>query len=222
MQSIRLLDQVRERVRYLHYSLQTEKVYLYWARFFIRWHGRAGQMRHPRDMGKVEVESFLTMLANERQVAPATHRQALNALLFLYRQVLDQDLPWLQSIGRPPERKRIPVVLTIAEVQSVLALVDGVEGVLARLLYGTGMRLAEGLSLRVKDVDFERQVIVVRSGKGDKDRVVMLPRVLALPLREQLARSRALWAADRASERSGVYLPHALDTKYPRAGQTWA
>ena len=155
LQSIRLLDQVRERVRYLHYSLQTEKVYLYWARFFIRWHGRAGQMRHPRDMGKAEVESFLTMLANERQVAPATHRQALNALLFLYRQVLDQDLPWLQPIGRPPERKRIPVVLTVAEVQSVLTLVDGVEGVLARLLYGTGMRLAEGLSLRVKDVDFD-------------------------------------------------------------------
>ena len=116
LQSIRLLDQVRERVRYLHYSLQTEKVYLYWARFFIRWHGRNGQMRHPREMGKAEVESFLTMLANERQVAPATHRQALNALLFLYRRVLDQDFPWLQSIGRPPERKRIPVVLTVAEL----------------------------------------------------------------------------------------------------------
>ena len=222
LQSIRLMDQVRERIRYLHYSLQTEKVYLYWTRFFVRWHGKSGQMRHPRDLGKAEVEAFLTMLANERQVSPATHRQALNALLFLYRQVLDQDLPWLQSIGRPPERKRIPVVLTVTEVQAILALVDGVEGVLARLLYGTGMRLAEGLSLRVKDVDFERKVIVVRSGKGDKDRVVMLPRVLVLPLREQLARSRALWAADRASERSGVYLPHALDTKYPRAGQTWA
>ncbi len=162
------------------------------------------------------------MLANERQVSPATHRQALNALLFLYKKVLEQDLPWMQSIGRPPERKRIPVVLTATEVQAVLALVDGVEGVLARLLYGTGMRLAEGLSIRVKDVDFERQVIVVRSGKGDKDRVVMLPRVLALPLREQLARSRALWAADRAAGRSGVYMPHALDAKYPRAGQTWA
>lgn len=222
LQSTRLLDQIRERIRYLHYSLQTEKAYLYWARFFIRWHGRNGAVRHPRDMGKAEVEGFLTMLANERQVSPATHRQALNALLFLYKKVLEQDLPWMQSIGRPPERKRIPVVLTATEVQAVLALVDGVEGVLARLLYGTGMRLAEGLSIRVKDVDFERQVIVVRSGKGDKDRVVMLPRVLALPLREQLARSRALWAADRAAGRSGVYMPHALDAKYPRAGQTWA
>lgn len=222
LQSTRLLDQVRERIRYLHYSLQTEKVYLYWARFFIRWHGRDGKMRHPRDMGKAEVEAFLTMLADDRQVSPATHRQALNALLFLYRQVLDQDLPWLQSIGRPPERKRIPVVLTTGEVQSVLALMDGVEGLLARMLYGTGMRLAEDLSLRVKDVDFDRQVMIVRSGKGDKDRVVMLPRALVAPLRDQLMRSRALWAADRAAGRSGVYMPHALDAKYPRAGQTWA
>jgi site-specific recombinase XerD len=159
-----LLDQVRERIRYLHYSLQTEKAYLYWARFFIRWHGRTGTMRHPKGMGQAEVEAFLTMLANERQVSPATHRQALNALLFLYKQVLGQDLPWMQSIGRPLERKRIPVVLTLAEVQSVFALIDGVEGTLARLLYGNGMRLAEGLNLRIKDVDFDRHVVVVRSG----------------------------------------------------------
>ncbi len=180
--SVRLLDQLRERVRYLHYSLQTEKAYLYWARFFIRWHGRTGKMRHPRDMGRAEVEAFLTMLANDRQVSPATHRQALNALLFLYKQVLGLDLPWLQSIGRPPERKRVPVVLTKDEVQAVLSLMDGVESLLARLLYGTGMRLSEGLCLRVKDVDFDRHVIVVRSGKGDKDRVVMLPRSLVSPL----------------------------------------
>ncbi len=210
LKSSRILDQLRERIRYLHYSLQTEKAYLYWARFYIRWHGRNGKMRHPRDMGKPEVEEFLTMLANDRQVSPATHRQALNALLFLYRHVLDQDLPWLQSIGRPPERKRIPVVLTPSEVQSVLALIDGPESVLARMLYGTGMRLAEGLNLRVKDIDFDRQVIVVRSGKGDKDRVVMLPRALVAPLRAQLASSRALWAGDRAAGRNGVYMPHAL------------
>jgi integron integrase len=220
--STRVLDQLRERIRYLHYSLQTEKAYVYWARFFIRWHGRNGPMRHPRLMGQQEVEAFLTMLASDRQVAPATHRQALNAILFLYKEVLGHDLPWMQSIGRPPERKRIPVVLTVAEVQSVLALIDGTEGVLARLLYGTGMRLAEGLNLRVKDVDFDRHVVVVRSGKGDKDRVVMLPRSLADALRAQLARSRALWAADRASQRSGVYMPHALEAKYPRAGQSWS
>ena len=143
------------------------------------------------------------MLANERQVSPATHQQALNALLFLYKQVLGQDLPWMQSIGRPPERKRIPVVLPLAEVQSVLALINGVEGTLARLLYGTGMRLAEGLNLRIKDVNFDRHVVVVRSGKGDKDRVVMLPRSLVLALREQLARSRTLWGADRAAQALG-------------------
>lgn len=220
--STRLLDQLRERIRYLHYSFQTEKAYVYWARFFIRWHGRNGSMRHPRVMGQPEVEAFLTMLANERQVSPSTHRQALNALLFLYKQVLDQDLPWLQAIGRPPERKRIPVVLTQSEVQSVLSLMHGTEGVLAQLLYGTGMRLAEGLSLRVKDLDFERQVIVVRSGKGNKDRVVMLPRVLRTPLQQQLAQSRSLWAADRAAQRSGVFMPHALEAKYPRAGLSWA
>ena len=190
LQSTRVLDQLRERIRYLHYSLQTEKAYVYWARFFIRWHGRSAPMRHPRLMGQPEV--------------------------------LGHDLPWMQSIGRPPERKRIPVVLTVAEVRSVLALMDGAEGILARLLYGTGMRLAEGLNLRVKDVDFDRYVIVVRSGKGDKDRVVMLPRSLANTLRGQLARSRALWAADRASLQSGVYMPHALEAKYPRAGQSWS
>ena len=159
LQSTRLLDQLRERIRYMHYSLQTEKAYVYWARFFIRWHGRAGVMRHPRDMGQSEVEAFLTMLATERQVSPATHRQALNAILFLYKQVLSVDLPWMQSIGRPPERKRVPVVLTVGEVQALLSLMPGIEGVLARLLYGTGMRLAEGLNLRVKDVDFDRHVI---------------------------------------------------------------
>ncbi len=121
LQSKRLLDQVRERIRYLHYSFQTEKAYLHWARFFIRWQARnSGAMRHPRELGQAEVEAFLTMLANERQVSPATHRQAFNALLFMYRQVLDMELPWLQSIGRPPERKRIPAVLSQSEVQAVL------------------------------------------------------------------------------------------------------
>jgi integron integrase len=220
--SKRLLDQVRERIRYLHYSLKTEKSYLYWARFFILWSAKHGGMRHPKDMGSVDVQAFLTMLANERQVSPATHRQALNALLFLYKEVLNIDLPWMQEIGRPPERKRIPVVLTVSEVQQVFSLMQGQEATLARFLYGTGMRLSEGLSLRVKDIDFDRHVVIVRSGKGDKDRVVMLPKSLVPALREQLVQSRALWSADRAAERSGVYLPHALEQKYPRAGLSWA
>ncbi len=128
----------------------------------------------------------------------------------------------MNSIGRPPERKRVPVVLTVQEVQSVLGLMDGVEGTLAKLLYGTGMRLAEGLSLRVKDIDFDRKVIIVRSGKGDKDRVVMLPISMMPVLTAQLAKSRSLWAADRASGHSGVFMPQALEAKYPRAGQSWA
>lgn len=127
-----------------------------------------------------------------------------------------------QEIGRPVPSKRIPSVLTREEVGSVLSLMDGIPGLLARLLYGTGMRHMEGLSLRVKDVDFERHVIVVRDGKGGKDRVVMLPHTVVQPLREQLERSKALWAADRAAQRAGVYLPHALEAKYPRAGQSWA
>lgn len=218
LQSGRLLDQIRERIRYLHYSLRTEQTYVYWARWFIRFHG----LRHPKDMGRPEVERFLTMLANERQVSPSTHRQALSALLFLYQQVLGITLPWLQDIGRPIQHKRIPTVLTREEVQAVLDLIPGVTGLLARLLYGTGMRHAEGLSLRVKDVDFERKVIVVRNGKGGKDRVVMLPQSLVPALRDQMALSHALWSADREAQRPGVYLPHALESKYPRAGQTWA
>ncbi len=217
LQSPRLLGQVRERLRYLHYSLRTEQNYLYWVRFFIHFSG----LRHPRSMGKPEVEAFLTMLATERKVSVSTHRQALSALLFLYKEVLGEDLPWMQDIGRPVAGKRIPSVLTIAEIERLLAFIDGQPGLLARLLYGTGMRLMEGLALRVKDVDFERHAIVVREGKGGKDRVVMLPRSLVQPLRDQLAASRALWESDRAACRSGVFMPHALDAKSPRAGQSW-
>jgi integron integrase len=203
----------------MHYSLRTEEAYVYWVRDFVRW---AGQ-RHPRTMGAGEVQAFLSMLANERRVATATHRQALSALLFLYREVLGIDMPWLQQLGRPVPHKRIPVVLTHVEVQALLARMgDGVTGLLARLLYGTGMRLLEGVRLRVKDLDLVRQVIVVRDGKGGKDRVVMLPRVLEAPLRAQFARAHALWQDDRDAGRGGVYLPHALAAKYRRAAESWA
>ena len=190
LQSIRLLDQLRERIRYMHYSLATEKVYLYWLRFFIRWSARNGQMRHPREMGAPEVEAFLTMLATERKVSTSTHNQALSALLFLYREVLMIDLPWMNSINRPTSKPRIPSVLTRDEVAGVLAQMEGVTALIARLLYGTGMRLMEGMRLRVKDVDFDRNVIIVRDAKGGKDRVVMLPRSLAPALRLQLL---AIW-----------------------------
>jgi integrase len=163
----RLLDQVRERARYLHYSLRTEKAYLYWVRLFVRWHG----MRHPRDMGSAQVESFLTMLATQRHVSSSTHNQALSALLFLYKEVLGVDLPWLNGLQRPAYTRRIPTVLTRDQVGALLSAMDGTIALVARLLYGTGMRLMEGLRLRVKDIDFDRKVIIVREAKGNKDRV---------------------------------------------------
>lgn len=145
-------------------------------------------------MGKREVEAYLTWLACQRSVSPSTHRQALSALLFLYKVVLEIELPWLDEIGRPRARERLPTVLSRNEVERMLSLMDGEVGLLARLLYGTGTRLMEGLRLRVKDVDFDRRSIIVREGKGGKDRVVMLPQSLRQALHEQLARARALWA----------------------------
>jgi integron integrase len=217
LQSTRLLDQVRERARYLHYSFRTEKAYVYWVRFFVRWHS----LRHPRDMGAPQVQAFLSMLANDRRVSSSTHNQALSALLFLYREVLRVDLPWMQDLQRPSRARRIPTVLGQEEVAALLAGMDGVLLVLGRLLYGTGMRLMEALRLRVKDIDFDRKVIVVREAKGNKDRVVMLPASLADGLRLQLTAARALWDQDRRSQRDGVEVPHALEKKYPRVGHTW-
>ena len=217
LRATQLLDQIRERIRYKHYSLRTEQAYVQWVRMFVKWHG----LRHPRDMGQLEIEGFLAMLANERRVAAATHNQALSALLFLYREVLGMDLPWLDGVQRPRTPKRIPSVLTVAEVAALLSALPADMALLARLLYGTGMRLMEGLRLRVKDVDFDRGVVVVRQAKGDKDRVVMLPRSLAAEMRQQVLAARALWEQDRQAQRGGVDVPHALETKYPGVGQRW-
>ena len=221
LQSVRLLDQVRERIRYIHYSLKTEKAYLYWARFFVRWSAtQPGGMRHPRDMGVYDIEAFLTMMANERKVSASTHNQALSAILFLYREVLNIDLPWLNNTGRPHQTKRIPPVLTKDEVASLLLQMEGTTALLARLLYGTGMRLMEGLRLRVKDVDFDRHAIVVREAKGNKDQVVMLPLSLENALQRQMLTTRGLWEADRQAQRGGADTPHALEAKYPKVGNT--
>ena len=178
-------------------------------------------MRHPRDMGAAEVEAFLTMLATERKVSSSTHNQALSALLFLYREVLCITLPWLDGLNRPAQKRRIPSVLTKDEVAALLGFVEGPTALLAKLLYGTGMRLMEGLRLRIKDVDFDRHVIVVREAKGNKDRVVMLPRSLAQALRTQVLAARVQWDADRQAQHSGVETPHALEKKYPQVGRSW-
>ena len=220
-QSKRLLEQLCEVVRYKHYSLKTEQAYTYWVRFFVRWHGRNGQMRHPRDMGGDEVTQFLTMLANERRVSVSTHNQALSALLFLYRDVLGIDLPWLTELQRPTRARRIPSVLTQTEVAALLRAMEGELALLAKLLYGTGMRLMEGLRLRVKDVDFDRNVLVVREAKGGKDRVVMLPRSLHDVLKRQVAQARAIWEHDRQVGAAAVEVPDALSAKYPGLGCRW-
>ncbi|MDO5693686.1 MAG: integron integrase [Pseudomonadota bacterium] len=214
----RLLDQLRSAVRYRHFALSTEKAYVHWVRAFVRFHG----LRHPREMGAAEIEAFLTHLAEARQVSPSTHKQALSALLFLYREVFKLDLPWMAEIGRPRAVRRLPVVLTSDEVRRTLTAMDGTYGLIAALLYGTGMRVLEALRLRVKDVDFEHGAIVVREAKGGKDRVVMLPATLRERLRAQLHQAHAVWAQDRADGVPGVELPHALAAKYPRAPESWA
>ena len=220
-QSPRLLDQLREVLRYKHYSLRTEEAYLYWVKYYVRWHGRNGQTRHPRDLGAVDVERFLTMLTTQRNVSVSTHNQALSAILFLYREVLGVKLPWLDNVQRPTRPRRIPSVLTVAEVAALLGAMTGVELLLAKLLYGTGMRLNEGLRLRVKDVDFDRRVLMVRDGKGGKDRVVMLPQSLDAALRSQMAQSRTVWEHDRQLQQPDVEVPEALAGKYPGLGQRW-
>ena len=217
LQSSRLLDQVRERIRYLHYSIRTEDAYVQWVRSFVRFHN----LKHPTDMGAPEVEAFLSWLASERHVAVATHKQALSALVFLYQQVLGLDLPWLNEIGRPKARIRLPVVLAHDEVAQLLRTIDPEHHLLAQLLYGTGMRILEAVRLRVKDVDFAHRALVVREGKGAKDRIVMLPATLVESLRNQLSCARVLWEDDRRSGGAGVHMPDALERKYPRAGASW-
>ena len=213
----KLLDQVRERLRVKHYSLRTEDQYIQCIRRFILYHDK----RHPREMGAGEVESFLTHLAVQGRVAASTQNQALSALLFLYREVLGMTLPWLQDLVRAKPSQRLPVVLSRPEVAAVLERMSGLHGLMARLLYGTGMRLMECVRLRVKDVDFALGEILVRDGKGAKDRVTLLPQALVAPLQAHLVVRRRLFEEDRAAGRATVYLPDALARKYPQAAGEW-
>jgi len=213
-----LLERLRIHLRTRHYSIRTEQAYIDWARRFIVYHGK----RHPQDMGAAEVEAFLSHLAVDRQVSASTQNQAKAALLYLYKQVLGVDLPWLDEVVQAKRPRRLPVVLTPAEVRALLQHMDGTAGLVAELLYGTGMRLLEGLRLRVKDVEFARREIVVREGKGGKDRVTVLPENLMAPLQAQLQKARALHEKDLAAGLGRVYLPHALAVKYPNADKSWA
>lgn len=213
----KLLDQVRHRARLLHYSLRTETVYVGWIRRFILFHGK----RHPRELGVVEVTAFLTHLAVERKVAASTQNQAKAALLFLYKEVLGIDLPWLSEVVAAKMPRRLPVVLTQREARELLLHMNGTMWLVAALLYGTGMRLLECLRLRVKDVEFERREILIREGKGNKDRVTVLPENLMQPLHEQIERARAWHRKDLDAGFGAVHLPTALAVKYASAPKAW-
>jgi len=215
----KLLEQLRGRIRVKHYSIRTEQAYVQWTKRYLFFHG----MRHPAEMGRPEVESFLTALAVERNVTASTQNQALSALLFLYREVLKVDLPWLSDVIRAKKPARLPTVLTQEETRVLLKYVDDpLMDLIVRLLYGTGMRLMECLRLRVKDVEFTRNEIVVRDGKGGKDRVTMLPASLSDRLAAHIAVVEAQHEADLALGKGEVWLPDALAAKYPNAPKEWA
>ena len=213
-----LVEVARERIRARRMSLRTEKSYLYWVRQFVRFHDG----RHPREMGVTEVEQFLTHLAVDRHVAAATQSQALAAVIFLFRHVLELEPPWVENVTRAKRRVHRPVVLTREEVRRVLARLPRSYALIGHLLYGTGMRITECLSLRVKDIDFSRGEIIVRSGKGDRDRVTMLPQSLVPALREHYRRLYDWYRQQRREQAPGVVLPDAIARKYPHAHISWS
>lgn len=215
--SPKLLDRVRTEIRVRHYSLRTEQAYVDWVRRFILYHKK----RHPKEMSAGEVRDFLSYLAVDRNVSSSTQNQAKSALLFLYREVLKVELPWLDEVIVAKAAKRLPVVLTQVEARDLLGAMSGTMGLMASLLYGTGMRLMEGLRLRVKDVEFSRREIIVREGKGNKDRVTVLPENLMLPLKAHLEKVKALHERDLEAGFGEVYLPNALAVKYPNAPKAW-
>ncbi|MGA7181445.1 MAG: integron integrase [Thiobacillaceae bacterium] len=216
-QSPKLLDRLRAEIRLRHYSIRTEETYADWARRYILFHGK----RHPAQMGAEEIRNFLSHLATERNVSASTQNQAKSALLFLYKEVLGIDLPWLDEVISAKKARRLPVVLTQTEVRRLLGGTSGSMGLIVALLYGTGMRLLEGLRLRVKDVEFTRREIIVREGKGNKDRITMLPENLLLSLKAHLEKVKALHDRDIEAGFGEVYLPDALAVKYPNAARSW-
>ncbi|TPW14840.1 MAG: integron integrase [Halothiobacillaceae bacterium] len=213
----KLLDQVRDKLRVKHYSIRTEQAYVDWIKRFIFFHGKC----HPKNLDASDIEAFLTHLAVAGKVSASTQNQAKSALLFLYREVLEIQLLWLENVTQAKAPKRLPVVLTVSEVQALLSRLSGTQGLIASLLYGGGLRLMEAVRLRVKDVDFARREIVVREGKGFKDRVTMLPELVITTLKTHLVKVKALHDEDLTQGFGEVYLPFALDKKYPNAGREW-
>jgi integron integrase len=213
----RLLEQVREAIRLKHYSIRTEETYLHWIRRYILFNGK----RHPAEMGATELTAFLSSLAIKDNVAAATQNLALNAVLFLYREVLKIDLPWLTDVQRAKKPQRLPVVFTRDEIKRLLAQLDGTSWLLVAIIYGAGLRLLECARLRVKDVDFHYRQLTIRDGKGSKDRVTILPDSLCEPLRQHLVRVKQRHLQDMADGYGRVYMPNALEKKYPDANREW-
>lgn len=213
----KLLDQVREVIRMKHYSIRTEQAYVEWIKRYIFFHNK----RHPADMAEPEIRAFISDLASKRQVTASTQTVALSAILFLYREVLKKELPFVHGIERAKRPQRRPVVLTQSEVKEVLSRLDGVNYLVASLLYGAGLRLMDALRLRVKDIDFERNEITIREGKGDKDRVTMLPQSIKAQLQDHLNRVRVIHDSDLRTGHGEVHLPNALERKYPSAAKAW-
>jgi len=216
-QEPKLLDQVRGKIRLKHYSIRTEQAYTDWIKRFILHFGK----KHPRDMGAAEVEQFLTHLAVNGRVSASTQNQAKCALLFLYKEVLAVELPWLDNVEQAKTPKRLPVVLNRDEIQAILSRLTGTQWLIVSLFYGTGMRIMECLRLRVQDVDLKRRELLIRDGKGFKDRVTMLPMTLGAPLQAHLIKVRELHENDLAQGYGTVYMPYALERKYPNAAKAW-
>jgi len=213
----RLLDQLRAALRRKHYSIRTEEAYVSWTTRYIRFH----QLRHPQELGAAEIEAFLTHLAVDEQVAASTQNQALSALLFLYAEVLGLPIDARLRAVRAKQPERLPTVLTRDEVRSLLHAMTGIHQLMAKVLYGSGLRLLECLRLRVKDIDFAQRQIMVRDGKGSKDRVTMLSERLIAPLQEQICHAQLLHVQDLRAGFGRVYLPYALERKYPNASHEW-
>jgi len=214
----KLLEQVRGKIRLKHYSIRTEQAYVDWIKRYILHFDK----QHPKDLGAAEVEQFLTHLAVHGKVAASTQNQAKSALLFLYKEILALELPWLDDVERAKAPKRLPVVLSQAEVQQILSHLEGTHHLIVSLLYGTGMRIMEALRLRVKDIDFARKEILIRDGKGYKDRITMLPLSLIAPLQAHIKRVKTVHEKDLNDGYGAVYMPFALNKKYPYAARDWS
>jgi integron integrase len=217
MSKPKLLDQIREVIKLKHFSIRTEETYVHWIKRFIIFHNK----RHPLEMGQEQIREFLSYLVNKQNVARSTQNLALQSILFLYREVLNKEITHIDNIERPKKEARVPIVFTREEVNSILSNMHSTPHLMASLLYGSGLRLMECIRLRVKDIDFESNYILVREGKGEKDRVTILPEKLKQPLQRHLMKVKILHEEDLESGFGEVYLPYALERKYPNASKEW-